>query len=129
MEFNMNNEMLILIGLIILLIYVYYTREGFEASGTEFIDVGSERYGIRGDKLRRSNIARVYIRPDRHIRISASGGDMYESDRYPCKEGINGCQKITCPSYGYDNIDTCWSCGSAYPTPMKIPDIHPHVAN
>jgi len=109
------------------------SSEGFDATGREFVPVGldRDRYGIRGDKLRRSDIARIYINPNRQIRLNPTSGMMYESNKTPCEEGIGGCKKTPCPcnTNEYDGQDSCWNCGNAYPDPMRIPDIHPHVPN
>ena len=130
MTININKEIVAIFLLIILAIWVIYPlMEGFDSTTTEFVPVGSERYGLRGDLLRRSNIEKYFIRPDRRIRLSHSGGEMWESNNDPMTEGIKGCKAVPCPANGYDNIDTCYQCGNSCPEKMIIPDIHPHVPN
>lgn len=131
MEFRREMLFVFLAILLIWFIMRPNSNEAFDASGSEFLPVGRDRYGLRGDLLRRSDISRLYLNPNRQIRINPSSGWMYASNKTPCEEGINGCKKVNCPcnTNEYDGQDTCWNCGSAYPDPMVIPDIHPHVPN
>jgi hypothetical protein len=121
-----------IIGFIILLvvIWIFYPYfERFDATGTEFVPVGGDRYGLRGELLRRSSIENWYIRPDRRIRLSHSGGEMWESNYDPSVQGIKDCHKVPCPSNGFDSMDVCWKCGDSCPKKMVIPDVHPHSKN
>jgi len=124
------NENLILIFLVILFLWwlLGFKMEMFDKTTTEFVPVGEERYGLRGDLLRSSNIDKYYIRPDRKIRLNNSHNWMYASNYTPAQENIKGCKVEKCPTNTneYDNLDTCYQCASAYQTPMKIPDIYPH---
>ncbi len=108
--------------------------EYFDKNTVEFVALGEERYGLRGDLLRRSDIARLYMRPDRHIRLNDTSGMMYESNFKPAEEGKKGCKKTQCPEHTdeYDQLDTCWNCGHLqpycgcrYPLLKGVP-IHPH---
>jgi hypothetical protein len=128
--FNINKEYVVIFLLVVIGLWILCPMfEGFNANTNEFVPVSSDRYGLRGDLLRRSNITRYYIRPDRQIKLNASGGEMWESNYAPIDQGMTGCNKVDCPSLGYDNSDSCYKCASACPTKMKIPDIHPHVPN
>lgn len=133
-EFNRN---VVIVFLVIVLLWLIIrsmypskgkSTESFNADGTEFPPVGCPRYGLRGDKLRSSDIANWYIRPDRQIRLNHSSGEMWQANRTPTQDGIKGCYKVRCPiNDEYDSLDTCWKCGSDCLQKMKIPDIHPHV--
>lgn len=127
---SFDNRQLIGIILIVLLIIwvVYPLFEGFNADGTEFVPVGGARYGLRGDLLRRSSIKKFFIRPDRRIKLSHSGGEMGEGDYSPVEFGEHDCTKVECPSNGYDNLDKCWQCGKDH-YKFNIPNIWPHVPN
>jgi hypothetical protein len=113
------------------LLYPYNMQEGFDATDTEFVDLGQPRYGLRGDRLDRSCILKYYKSPNRQVRLQQYGSEMYESNYSPVDEGRKDCRKVPCPTYGdgYDSRDTCWTCGSMKPDKMVIPDIHPHVPN
>lgn len=131
MNISNNNLVLILLGIVLLWVFMESREsnsENFNQDANEFVPVGSERHGLRGDMLRRSNIGRLYRNPNRQIRLSASGGDMYHSDRTPKQEGINGCKKVNCPcnTNEFDKQDTCWQCGSTGYDPQKIPAMHSH---
>ncbi len=128
----LQQQQLLLILIAVFALYMYMNRrEGFDSTTTEFVPVGFDRYGLRGDLLRRSDISRLYIRPDRHVRLSSSNNPVYESNYPPHAEGVANCTLTACPTisneYGPD--DQCWNCPSVHPYRMKIPDIHPHVMN
>lgn len=129
----MNSGQIIIIILIIILViwclYPYFV-EPFNANVTEFVPVGYPRHGLRGDLLRTSDISNNFIRPDRHIRLHQSNGEMWESNNSPIDENISNCNMVKCPDNdGYDDLDTCWKCGAKNPILTKIPYIHPHVPN
>ncbi|QKF94327.1 hypothetical protein QKU48_gp0869 [Fadolivirus algeromassiliense] len=128
---KINKEVVALFLLVILAIWVIYPFfENFDVTGTEFVSEGSDRYGLRGDLLRRSSIKKYFIRPDRNIRLSHSTGEMWESNNPPGMEGVKDCVKVPCPSNdGYDGLDTCWKCGNQCREKMPMPDIWPHVKN
>jgi hypothetical protein len=127
---NINKEIIAIFLLIVLALWVAYPLfEGFDPATTTEVVSGDGKYGLRGELLRKSDPAKWFIRPDRQIRLSAGGGEMWESNKPPGAEGIKGCRNVPCPANGYDNIDTCYKCGSACPDKMVIPDIHPHVPN
>lgn len=125
----MNKELIVLF-LAIALIWYLMTRksEAFDETGSEFVPVGQERYGIRGDLLSRSSIANNYLSPNRNIVLNPSTGQMYTSNNPPTMQGHPNCKQTKCPSNlnDYDATDTCHTCGTGCPTLMKIPDIHPH---
>ena len=124
-----NKETIAIVLVILLIIWLIYPFfETFDVTGMEFMPVGTDRYGLRGDLLRRSSIEKYFIRPDRNIRLSQSSGEMWESNNPPALEGIKECKKVPCPANdGYDNLDTCWKCGNECREKMRIPDIWPHV--
>jgi hypothetical protein len=100
-----------LFALILFWVIVSFGSEGFSADGTEFLPVGQQRYGLRGEPIHSRPISDYYIRPDRNIRLDPSGGLMYESNFPPMKEhSAHNCDKMNCPTVGYDSTDTCWSC-------------------
>ena len=101
--------------------------EGFDEKTVEFVPVGSDRYGLRGEELRRSDIDTLYIKPDREIRLNHNGGQMWISNNTPAEEGDPNCRKVKCPcNTEYDNEDTCWKCGDSKPEPWNIPPMHSH---
>jgi len=104
--------------------------EQFGANTLKFVQIGKDRYGLRGDKLNTYSIDKHYRNPNRQIVLNATSGQMWMSDNSPNNEGIDGCNKITCPSNynDYDESDTCWKCGTINPTkPNKKIEIHSHV--
>lgn len=127
-----NNEIIFAFLAILLVLYLVspniMSSEGFDHAGTEFVSVGNERYGLRGDLLRRSSIDKLYLRPDRHARLSQTGEIMYFSNNSPAAEGTADCKQVPCPTYhgGFDCSDTCWQCGDPNRKKTKIPYIHPH---
>lgn len=128
---NVSKNCLLIFLIVLLLCWVFYPMsENFDPTGSEVAQLGCVRYGLRGDRIRWRPQTDYFIRPDRRIRLSASGGEMYESNHSPMKEGVSGCKQVSCPLVnGYDSTDKCWQCGSAQPDKMIIPDITPHVAN
>lgn len=127
---KINKEVVVIFLIVVLALWVMWPFfEGFDASGSEFVPVGADRYGLRGEPLRRSSIEKYFIRPDRRIRLSQSGGEMWEGNNDPASEGMKDCKKVPCPANGYDNIDTCYKCGNPCPDKFVVPYIHPHVPN
>lgn len=122
---------IILLITVIVLVFSASIPEYFDQKTVEFVPVNAQRYGLRSDKIHSTDIAKYYRSPYRNIILDPTSGQMWESDRPPNAEGINGCNKISCPPLynDYDSLDTCWQCGSAQPDKMIIPDIHPHVKN
>jgi len=131
MKFD-QQTLIIVLAVIFVLWFLWPANEGFyeyfDASGEEFVPVGSVRYGLRGEPLHTSNIAKYYISPRRQIRFSQARGDMYEANLPPQMMGEKGCKTIQCPSNGFDNLDKCYTCNNFPQKPMQIPDIAPHVA-
>jgi hypothetical protein len=127
---EINKEVIVIFLLILLALWVIYPFiEGFDAAGGEFLPVGAPKYGLRGDLLRQTSWLNHFLRPDRRIRISLSGGDMWESNTSPKAQGIKDCKRIACPptpSKGYDNIDQCWQCGTNCRDKLPVPDMWPH---
>lgn len=128
---NQNNIFLVIIVLFFLCWIMQPRSEAFDAKTVEFVPVGDQRYGLRGDKLRSGDIARLYIGPRRKIAVHPSSEIMWESDLPPYEEAIPGCKKVPCPSNenDFDKLDTCYQCGTSRQEPWKIPPIHPHVPN
>jgi len=128
MEINIKTILVVII--VCLFIYLLYPHvERFDARTVEFVPVNAPKYGLRGDKLRTYDIARNYIGTHRQLALDPSSGQMWESDNSPISEGINGCTKTACPNNltDYDNLDTCYQCGSADRTKSRIPDMEPHM--
>lgn len=125
------NKGIILVFLVIVLLWWIIRPiglESFSSDGYEFMPVGSDRYGLRGDKLRQSSIYNWYISPNRQIMLSDSSGEMWQANGTPPSYGMKDCRMVKCPDNGeYDGMDTCWKCGNDCPTKMIIPDLHPHV--
>lgn len=131
---NFDQRTLIIVFVALFAIWILWpSSEGFEffdAGGNEFLPVGSVRYGLRGEPLRTSSIAKYYISPRRQIRLSQTMNPMYEANLPPAQMGEKGCQKVDCPKCGaYDKTDTCWTCANFPAKPMTIPDMAPHVPN
>lgn len=132
--FEINKEIIIVcvvILLIILLIIINTHKESFDEKTVEFVQSGCPRYGLRGDLLRRSGIDKLYMNKNRNMVLNPTSGLMWESDNSPTDEKMPNCKKTDCPNINgaFDNLDTCWQCGSADYYKMDIPDIHPHVRN
>ncbi len=110
-----NKEIIVIVLLIVIAIWGIYPLlgnfEGFNADSTEFVPVGSERYGLRGDPIRRSSIDNYFISNNRQITLSQAGGEMWESNRSPTAQGFSDCVSVKCPGNKYDSQDTCWQCG------------------
>ncbi len=127
---KLNKDIVFVFLIIVLLWWIIkpVSEVAFNPGTYEFVPIGSERYGLRGDKLKRSDISNLYMSPERNIRLSHSTGEMWESEYTPESEGIAGCRKVQCPTNhnGYDSLDTCWKCGNECPQRTKIPYIHPH---
>lgn len=127
---------LIFVFLIILLLWLLIkpnrdntnNNEGFDAKTVEFVPVGNDRYGLRGEKLDTYDIADLYIGPERKIALHPSSEIMWVSDFSPEEELISNCTNVSCPTNenDFDNLDTCYQCGD-FKTPItNIPYIHPH---
>lgn len=127
MNFVRDNIQLIILVIILLWYMNPSMFEPFGENTLEFLPVGRDRYGLRGDLLRRSDIRNNYIDVNRQVRLHPSSGDMYASSATPEEEGIEGCTKVDCPcnTDGYKG-DACWSCGSMDQEPWKIPAMHSH---
>jgi hypothetical protein len=121
MKMNQNTKNMLIVGIVCLLLVIilkpFGMMEEFNHDTTTFVPIGQQRHGLRGDKLHSHDIARNYIRPDRHIRLNSTNGWMYASDRTPAEEGIKGCTthgkgKCVSNKNEYDSTDTCWNCQS-----------------
>ncbi|ARF09606.1 hypothetical protein Indivirus_1_229 [Indivirus ILV1] len=115
--------------LVVLAIWVVYPwvmgkPEKFDSDMREFVPVGSDRYGLRGNLLHRVPIDKYYVKPDQNVVLSQSGGEMWVSNVVPQTEN---CSKVQCPSW-YDNLDQCWQCQTKEHL-VIIPDVAPHVPN
>lgn len=108
----MDNMQIIVILLLALIIVWWFMsrREKFNQNTTEFVSVGSERYGLRGDLLHRRPIEDYFIgQPIRNHRFNESGGVMTTASNPP---SACGCNQIPCPHQGgaFDELDHCWQC-------------------
>lgn len=127
-------ETVIIVILVLLLLWCiirpFDNKEGFCGYSSVTLPTGAPLYGLRGDRLRTSDIATNYLSPYRQIRLNHAGGEMYISDRTPAEEGYCGCNKVKCPIDqpfgGYDEMDTCWKCADKCPEKMCIPSIQAH---
>lgn len=130
MEINRNTVLitiLVLIALWLILPMIWTSPESFDSSTSVFVPEGCPRWGLRGEPLRRSCISKYFIRPDRHIMLNNSGGQMWVSNKSPGQEGMSDCRNVKCPPYnGYDQEDHCWKCGNyegpSIPTPNTCPN-------
>jgi hypothetical protein len=118
---NQRNIKYIALAILFACVLTTYCKqiEGFSDDMRTFVPVGEQRYGLRGNLLRTRPRTDYYIRPDRHIRLSDSGAEMYESNYSPVEEGATGCVRVQCPRLndstpevwsGYDEQDQCWNC-------------------
>lgn len=129
---NFETELLVVLFAILLIwLLVRSRREGFDATGREFVPVGYPRYGLRGDLLHTEPISTMFI--DRHpnVRLSSTNVDMYESNTPPGEEGAVGCKSADCPDTAdnYFKGDKCWRCTDySFIKPMNL-EIFPHVKN
>lgn len=130
---GINKEVVAIFLLVVLAVWVIYpalfmrtsyrsSPEGFDATGTIALQpLGTQAYGLRGEPLRTSDIRKIYIRADPNVMLNRGGGEMWISNNTPEIEGIKNCQRVKCPTYGYDNLDQCWQC----PQPQKKFDMPP----
>lgn len=120
------------IGLIVIVILIWFImrnrNEGFSADMREFLPVGFQRYGLRGDPIRSRDARLDYIQNNRNIRLSHTGGEMWQSNSPPTKF-LKDCQKVPCPHNGeYDSMDTCWRCGDNTVPSFKTGGcVRPHI--
>ncbi len=127
-----DNKKMILVLVLLVAAWWFMTRssEGFDGTTSEFVPVGDDRYGLRGDMLRRSDISRLYIRPDRQVRLHHTNNPMYESNFSPEGEGPKSCRISQCPSgTEYDATDRCYTCEDMSVPRTLVPFIHPHTKN
>ena len=69
----------------------------------------TDRYGLRGEKSRISDIRHKYIYPESNVRLNSSSGHMYESRHRPHEtEGV--CNKVNCPLITDNRKSSCWYC-------------------
>jgi hypothetical protein len=149
MESNCAIKVLVVFAIIIFALWFMFPRtvrmadyfdigglgtENFDMTGTEFVGIGEPKYDMRGEPVKKSCILNTYMKPERNIRLNLYGSEITSSDYSPIEEGKSNCRKVECPQGpvgvdGYDNNDTCWTCGSLKHDVMNIPDIHPHVMN
>lgn len=106
---------ILLIALILLILWKIWNDNTFEMYGPKtqvFVPVGEDRYDLRGNKMNTRDIYYNYMKPQRHIILNESGGEMWKSDYAPIKEEIKNCKKIKCPENenDYDEMDTCHMC-------------------
>ena len=125
MEINRN---VVLIAVIVLIgVYIIMRSEGFDASGQEFLPVGSQRYGLRGEPLSSHSARMNYLPCTSHIMLNHAGGMVYEAATSPLEQGKNGCVKTACP---FDSLEfagnMCWSCDNGDTAKIPYHAITPH---
>lgn len=131
----MSELLIVLIILIIIVLIFFYpsssvnNREYFDADGVEFLPLGEDQYGLRGDRLNIRSIDNHYISPYRQIRLSFAGGDMWEASTTPEEQGFTGCYQTPCPcgTDYYDDMDTCWMCNDGKLAGVEIPSYSIHT--
>lgn len=127
MDKSYKEIIFIVIILIVVIWLMSSTFEGFTILGGDaaISDVSYpvyyQRFGLRGEPWRTSNIDNWYRSDNRQIMLSHAGGEMWESNRTPIDERFTGCTKVPCSSYIYDNQDTCWQCG--YDRGVNVPGV------
>ena len=77
---ELNKELIFAFLLVIFLWWLMGPKsEAFGPNSQEFLPLGSEdRYGLRGDLLRRSSIDKLYYPSDRNIRLHQTSNWMYQ---------------------------------------------------
>lgn len=113
-----NTEIIVIVLLIVIAIWGIYPLlekfEGFNSDVTEFVPVGEQRYGLRGEPLKRNSIDNYFRSDNRQIVLSQAGGEMWQSNVNPTSQGFTDCAPVKCPGNKYDNDDTCWQCGFSH---------------
>lgn len=130
MQYLKANQKLIIVIIVILLVWWVIRpdrMEPFNQNTTEFVPVGSDRYGLRSDPLRRRSIDDYYI-VNRQIRLHPTSNMMYESNKTPEQEGVQGCRRVACPTNTneYDAGDSCWMCGDECQSKLDVKSIWSH---
>ncbi len=126
----MNEILTILLVLIVVaLIFMMASNmyEGFDSNTTEFVPVGAPRHGLRGDRLYTHDISANFLPENRLIRLSHSGGQMWEADG--TVSGQKGCKSVPCP-HGtdfYSKGDTCMTCDDGSVDRMEMPGFNYHA--
>lgn len=114
---NMFVKFIIVIASCALLCYVLMgKRERFGPNGREFVKVGAQRFGLRGDKTTGRDISLSYYDNDRNFAMHPTGNPMWINDITPFEEGHKNCkQQIDCHKHvnEYGESDACFKCGSA----------------
>jgi len=124
--------MLIIVLVIILLLWWFFVNYN-RSEAFDMINYGlpnnldDPRFGLRGDRLYRRDIASSFISPYRNIRLSASNGVMWESSMPPTIFD-NSCHRAQCPqnTNEYDSMDTCWKCDRGATYQMRVPYVWNH---
>ena len=110
----MNENVIRILAIILVIICVIWLIlpffETFDRTGSDFVPTGCPRYGLRGDRLRTSNIDKYYMNPNLNVRLSQSNGVMWQSNYSPDQQGVPGCYKVDCPQINEFDLDTCWKC-------------------
>ena len=127
-----EEEMLIvLFGILLIWLVLRSNKEGFHVDKSASWPIGWPQYGLRGDLLRTESIDSAYIKRYPNVRLNNTNNEMYDSDRSPPEEGINGCHQVPCPwaPDDYYKGSPCWKCsGSGYEKQAIMP-LWPHVKN
>lgn len=127
MKFN-KNIILFILAIVLLLWILSPMFENFSSNQTVLVPIGSPTVGLRGDPLHWSSIDKLYIRPDRQIRLSDTGAMMWDANESPTEQGIPDCYKVDCPilTGGYDKTDSCYKCRNK-PYKMTMQDLWEHT--
>lgn len=92
--------------LVLMLVLSFFRKESFDADMREFVPVGADRYGLRGNLIQSIPISVNYIKKDQDVMLSQTSGEKWVSNFAP--QGQN-CNRVDCPGW-YDKLDQCWKC-------------------
>lgn len=124
-----NATIIILVILLVWLVLIKPMYESFlDITGTTFIPINEQAYGLRGDRLSTGPVDPYFYPRNRNIRLSDTNTWMYQS-RIPINQEPNSstCQQTPCPLVdGFDKNDSCWSCPAPVGPPVTIPNMTAH---
>lgn len=113
----MMNGNIIIVAIAIILAYLIYACRPGKSEGFKLFE---QRYGLRGDRLRTSDIKHKFWWPQSHYKINKSSGMMYEGEIPPtktCRPGFaqrgkcqGECQRTDCPKRFGNSDAQCWGC-------------------
>ena len=124
---EMNRNLVLLIVIVCIGLYIIMSSEGFDASGQEFVPVGQQRYGLRGEPIESHSARMNYLPCSTHMVLNHAGGLMYEAATSPLEQGKNGCIKTACPYNSYEfQGNMCWKCDDGEPARLGCNVLTPH---